>query len=161
MKLEGYSNYEIYPEEGKVWSYFSNKFIGDINIEGYWKCVLIDDNGKKHWWRIHRLVWIAVNGTIPKGLEVNHIDEDKNNNSIYNLNLMTPSQNTNWGTRNERVRKKLSKPMLLVKDGEVEKFFPSGREAQQQGYRKERAKGLISMEHYLADWWDGVMDVVY
>lgn len=158
MKIEGYSNYEVYPEEGKVWSYFSNKFIGDKHIEGYWKLAMIDDNGKKHHLRLHRVVWEAVNGKIPEGMEINHIDENKSNNSITNLSLVTPKENTNWGTRNERVAKKLSKPILLVVDDKVQKFFPSDTEARRQGYRKESNKDMISVVDFLADWWDKEMD---
>lgn len=49
---------------------------------------------------VHRLVYSAFYGTIPKHLEVNHINEDKYDNRLVNLNLMTRRQNNNWGTRN-------------------------------------------------------------
>lgn len=39
--------------------------------------------------RIHRYVWESYNGEIPKGYEIHHIDHDKSNNSIENLELMT------------------------------------------------------------------------
>ena len=42
---------------------------------------------------IHRLVWMAFRGAIPKGLEVDHIDMDKANNELENLRLLTRSQN--------------------------------------------------------------------
>lgn len=50
-------------------------------------------------------VWVYMtfhDCDIPEGLEVNHIDEDKHNNRLDNLNLMTPKENTNWGTGIER-----------------------------------------------------------
>lgn len=62
--------------------------------------------GKKYY--VHRLVWIAFNGQIPEGLQVNHINEVKTDNRLSNLNLMTAKENTNWGSRNERI----SKPVL-------------------------------------------------
>ena len=51
---------------------------------------------------VHRLVWEAFNGPIPEGMQVNHIDENKRNNNLDNLNLMTPMENVNWGTGIER-----------------------------------------------------------
>lgn len=51
---------------------------------------------------VHRLVWEAFNGPIPHGFEVNHIDEDKSNNALENLEIMTHKENCNYGTRNER-----------------------------------------------------------
>lgn len=55
---------------------------------------------KKH--KVSRLVWEAFNGPIPEGMQVNHINEDKHDNRLENLNLMTPRDNRNWGTAVER-----------------------------------------------------------
>lgn len=38
--------------------------------------------------RLHREVWTYHNGDIPKGYHVHHIDHNRSNNSIYNLNLI-------------------------------------------------------------------------
>ncbi len=66
---------------------------------------------------VHRLVWEAFNGPIPEGKEVNHIDEDKLNNRLENLNLMSRRENCLWGTGIERHKKsmfngKMSKKVL-------------------------------------------------
>lgn len=37
----------------------------------------------------HQVVWEEYNGTIPKGCIVHHIDEDKLNNNISNLQCMS------------------------------------------------------------------------
>lgn len=84
---------------------------------GYLTVVLYKDN-KPSTFKVHRLVWQAFKGQIPEGMQVNHIDEDKSNNSLNNLNLMTPKENINWGTGNERRaksminHKSLSKPII-------------------------------------------------
>lgn len=79
----------------------------------------------------HRLVWEAFVGPIPEGMHVNHINEDKLDNRLENLNLMTPTENHNWGTGIERQRTKMingknSKP-VLQKDlnGRLIKEWPS------------------------------------
>ena len=41
---------------------------------------------------IHRAVWSYVNGEIPQGYEIHHKDDDKANNSIGNLQLVTKSE---------------------------------------------------------------------
>lgn len=40
---------------------------------------------------------------IPKGLQINHKDENKENNCIENLELMTNKENCNYGSRNARI----------------------------------------------------------
>jgi hypothetical protein len=37
---------------------------------------------------MHRIVWEKHNGPIPDGFEIHHIDEDKENNDISNLELV-------------------------------------------------------------------------
>jgi hypothetical protein len=41
----------------------------------------------------HRVIWVMHNGDIPKGLVIDHIDNDPLNNKIENLRLATNSQN--------------------------------------------------------------------
>lgn len=68
----------------------------------YWRISLyIGHSGKVH--TVSRLVWVTFNGKIPKGMQVNHIDENTDNNCLWNLNLMSAKTNSNWGTRNNRI----------------------------------------------------------
>lgn len=41
---------------------------------------------------LHRVVWESVNGPIPDGYLIHHIDHDKLNNNIENLQCMTVSE---------------------------------------------------------------------
>ena len=76
-----------------------------IDRVGYYKVGLCK-NSKVRFYLVHRLVWIAFNGSISEGYEINHLDERTVNNRLENLNLVTHKENLNWGTRNERVSKK-------------------------------------------------------
>lgn len=42
--------------------------------------------------RLHRYIWEYYNGVIPKGYVVHHIDHNKNNNELYNLELLSSSE---------------------------------------------------------------------
>lgn len=135
MQLENYSKYEIYPEEGKVWSYSHNRFIGRKHPKkGYWFVSLTSDDGEVWNTSLHRVSWIAINGEIPEGYQVNHIDENKDNNCISNLNLKNPQENANWGTRNDRVAARNSKPIIGLKGNKPKLLFSSVTEAQCEGY---------------------------
>lgn len=64
--------------------------------------LFLSKEGKQKGFTIHRLVYEAFVGEIPQGMQVNHINEIKTDNRLENLNLMTPKENINWGTANER-----------------------------------------------------------
>lgn len=90
----------------------------------------------------HRLMWETFVGEIPKGMQINHINEIKTDNRLENLNLMTCKENNNWGTRNERSAKaqtnspKRSKSVIQKSlDGKVIAIWPSINEIERQlGY---------------------------
>lgn len=71
---------------------------------GYYGVHLRKD-GKRKTFRVHRLVAQAFILN-PDGLpEVNHIDENKSNNSVDNLEWCDHKYNSLYGTRLERIRK--------------------------------------------------------
>lgn len=50
--------------------------------------------GKRGWYSVHRAVYETFLGEIPKGKVINHIDGNKQNNSIDNLECITNAENT-------------------------------------------------------------------
>ena len=103
-----FTKYEVYAD-GRIWSYKRNKFLKPQtnNKCGYQRVTLVDNEGKKKIYQLHRVVWESVTGEhIPEGYEINHISEDKNDCSFENLELLTHKENCNFGTRNERISKK-------------------------------------------------------
>lgn len=63
-------------------------------------------NGKHRDFSLHRLVYFSFNPEADTTLQVNHLDENKFNCALSNLNLMTPKENANWGTRTKRIKEK-------------------------------------------------------
>lgn len=59
--------------------------------------------GKHLYQSVHRMVWEAFNGKIPDGMQINHIDENKLNPDLSNLELVTSKENNNWGTHTSRM----------------------------------------------------------
>ena len=106
-KFRDYDNYEVY-DDGRIWSYSHKKWLKpQTNKKGYQTVYLYDNEGKRKFFFLHRVVYETFSGEpIPEGMQVNHINEDKMDNRFFeNLNLMTPKQNTNWGSGIERCRK--------------------------------------------------------
>jgi hypothetical protein len=61
---------------------------GTVNNKGYLH-TKIKGKGLK----IHRIIWEMHNGAIPKDLVIDHINENKLDNRIENLQLLTNKQN--------------------------------------------------------------------
>lgn len=68
--------------------YKGKKFTKDIKSGYYLSSSEI--NGSRM--RLHRFVWEMEKGPIPTGMHVHHIDENKDNNDMSNLTLLTPKQ---------------------------------------------------------------------
>ena len=66
---------------------------GRLRLDGYLGTSVCNQNSKKKY-QAHRFIWEAVNQQIiPDGMEINHINNDKQDNSINNLELVTRQQN--------------------------------------------------------------------
>lgn len=53
----------------------------------------LNNTSKRYWPRAHRIIYQTLVGDIPNGYEIDHIDNDRHNNSIDNLRIVTHSQN--------------------------------------------------------------------
>lgn len=62
-------------------------------VNGY-RVVSIRNRGTKLQCRVHRVIWIAQNGVIPDGFVIDHINNNKQDNRIDNLQLLTPQENS-------------------------------------------------------------------
>lgn len=87
--VENFTHYILY-SNGRVWNTRTERFLGErTNKQGYIYVRLKDDQGFNHECYLHRLIYEAFKGEIPQGLQINHIDENKQNNDINNLELVT------------------------------------------------------------------------
>ena len=114
--------------------------------------VRLRKNRKRKWCLVHRLVAFTFLDNPENLPQVNHKDENKTNNFVFlnedgsvdkeksNLEWKSPKENSNHGTRNERISKamtngKLSKKVLqFTLDWKFIREWPSTMECARNGF---------------------------
>ena len=66
---------------------------GKKTYNGYIQCMVRKYGGKQKIYYAHRFVWECFNGLIPEGKVIDHINDDKVDNRLCNLQLLTQQQN--------------------------------------------------------------------
>ena len=99
---------------------------------GYLRVILYA-GGKTRTFFVHRLVCEAFHENPDNKPQVNHINEIKTDNRASNLEWATARENSNFGSRNERLGKAQSKPVgQYTLDGDLVKAWQSVNEVQRQ-----------------------------
>jgi len=96
------------------------------NGSNYIRCSLKDANGKRRYWRVSILTadaFIPNPNNLP---EVDHINEDKNDNSVSNLRRVTHKQNMQNYYKNHKGEFQKAKPIRCI---ETDTIYDSIREA--------------------------------
>lgn len=91
-QIPGHEDYGV-TREGEVWSKRQSGFWKRLalHVNGKWRYKKVKlTNGKT--FKVHKLVALTFMGN-PDGLTVNHIDGDKSNNHVDNLEYVTQSEN--------------------------------------------------------------------
>ncbi len=120
-------NYLI-TKDGKVYSKRSNKYLKPKkNSDGYLSLAL-SKNGLKKDYLVHRLVATVYIENPKKHKYVNHIDKNKSNNEVSNLEWCTARQNIKHHLHNSKNIHKVKVTQLSLKK-KIIKIFDSIKEA--------------------------------
>ncbi len=141
--IDGYEGYYKVSNKGNIFSVEriarGRKWGGRTLQSSYHKHgylhIALRKNGIKKNKLVHRLVAEAFLPNPNNFLEVNHLDEIKDNNELSNLEWCDTMYNVNYGTRNKRAGRKLSKKVKAVNIETGENLtFNSTLEAESKGF---------------------------
>lgn len=124
-------------EKGDVYSYSNNqrglraepkKLKQYVKTGGYLNVGLVTNEKKTRYLRVHRIVASAFIENPLNKEYVNHIDENRQNNCVENLEWVTPKENNLHS---------LKKPVYVYTfDGELEKTYEYSRACLKDGYNQ-------------------------
>ena len=148
IKCDKFYYHQIYTNFGanKYGQIFNKKTnrcsIGILQPSGYMKITLSQIGSQIKTFRVHRFVYECIKGDIPEGMEINHIDSNKQNNCINNLELMTHSENLKHAHKAKKYKTKIlitsDKPIESIKmDIELEKSDDEFTEDEKQKIDKK------------------------
>lgn len=133
------------------------------NNNGYMNVVLYKNSRKKHW-RVHRLVAMTFLENVNQHPVVNHIDENKSNNFVENLEWCTHKYNTNYGNAiSKRTRNSTKKVYQFTRSGHFIKVWDSATQASEvmnisnKGISQCCNKNKKSYKNYLWSFEGGVI----
>jgi len=96
--INEFPNYMV-TDDGKVFSKRSNQYLNPFERNGYLRVTLCNHQNRKTK-PIHRIVAITYIQNPNNLSEVNHIDGDKHNNKIENLEWVSRQENVNHRMKN-------------------------------------------------------------
>ena len=92
--IKGYEGFYSVTKCGKVFTHRRGKFMSPgMGGGGRYRMVTLTRDGKPKGFLVHRLVALTYLDNPDGKPEVNHIDGDRENNALSNLEWVTPSEN--------------------------------------------------------------------
>lgn len=114
------------------------KFLKLRKNRGYLRVCLYRNKNVKEYYSVHRLVYEAIYGEIPDGMQIDHINGNKNDNRIENLRCVTGKENQNNPvTRPKHIeanRKRLNKPVVQInkETGDIIRVWACAKDASRE-----------------------------
>ena len=101
--ISGFEDYMV-SDKGSVYSLKRKIEIKQYENKGYFG-VYLYKLGERRFMLVHRIVAMAFIANPNNYPQINHIDENRGNNAVENLEWCSAKYNANYGHRREKMRK--------------------------------------------------------
>lgn len=120
-EIKDFPNYSV-SDSGEVKNNKTGRILKKaLNQDGY-EIVQLWNNGKGTTKRVHRLVLEAFKPIENTNYEVNHLDRDRTNNNLNNLEWVSSKQNIHYRDANDNPNKRTRKIKVEFTTGEIKIF---------------------------------------
>lgn len=113
VKIKGFENYEV-SNLGKVRNIKSGRILKPFLHKNGYLTHQLSEHNKRKTLLLHRIIATAFIDNPDEKPCVNHIDENKLNNDLSNLEWCTERENIIHGTRTKRAAEKCSKKVVKL-----------------------------------------------
>ena len=112
--IQNFSNYEA-NDNGDIRYKHSQKLLAPFkHPNGYLTVPMVSDTGSQTRQLVHRIIAEVFIPNDEHLLYVNHKDENKENNSVTNLEWCTAKYNANYGNRNSKISYSKCNPVVKI-----------------------------------------------
>jgi len=152
-RLDDFSRYDVY-KNGDVISHVRKipRKLKRMNHNiGYHRYKMVSDAGKQCIIYVHRVVAEAFKGKIPDDMEVNHLDGNKQNNHLSNLEIVTHAENQKHASENGLLAKGEEIFTAKLKTFDVQIIKMVFRELKGKSFVLQTKKNLFSKIYGVSD----------
>ena len=127
--VPGYEGLYLVSNFGRIKNTKSGRLKVPSSDEQWYLSVKLSKSGRGREYKVHRLVMYAFVGVMPAQVQVNHRDENRENNRLYNLEYCDANYNNNFGNRTAKANKTRSKRVVRISPDGSRKVFESLKDA--------------------------------
>lgn len=144
-EIEGYEGKYLVSDTGKVFSIRANKTLTPSQTEKGYLRVCLQDKGEKRWLRVHRIVASAFIANHDSKETVNHINGNRKDNRVENLEWATMEEQNRDPRRNAKMSESMKRCKYICdKMRKVAQIGPDGNVIQTYESLQDAARALGS-----------------
>lgn len=147
LPIPGYEKSYFVSKEGQIWSEKSHRILKPVRANNGYAHIELFSHNRGKIFLVHRIVAKVFVPNPENKPQVNHIDENKMNNAVSNLEWVTAKENMAHGTRLQRQKantnyksparlqaakangKARQKSICQILDGKLIRIYPSAKSA--------------------------------